>query len=109
MAVMQRVKYDNMIESHKIALRHIVSTGVPAAILEDDIVLATSRKAMQSSLNAVSPLNGNRTFRSPGSGAAQQLQERSFARHEFDLVPLGAVADQGSNRAPYQRMNPCAL
>ena len=88
----ERIKLDNLVEAQTNALRHIVATNTPHAVFEDDIVLLTSRNEVQSWLDG----RDNRLVRTtdralgtliPGTGL---VRNQSFARHEFDLVPLGS-------------------
>ena len=79
-----RIKYENVALSFMNAYRHIVETNIPHLVLEDDIVLATSKAEVRSYLEEASD-SGNRTFFAGG-----RLQSRIFPRRDFDIVPLGS-------------------
>ena len=83
----ENVKVGNLLTSFQLALQHIVDTGVPHAILEDDIVLATSRREVQGYLDDVTK-TGRRTIKTHVDGVLN-YSTRTYARHEFDFVPLG--------------------
>lgn len=79
------VKSENAATAFQHGLAHILETGIPHAIFEDDIVLATSRAEVQNWLDSPSP-----TFRRVDCGLNKCSTSQAFARSEFDLVPLGS-------------------
>ena len=82
------VKLDNAIEAYRKALDYIVSTNTAAAIFEDDVVLATSRREVQHWLDEVSTTNHTVQKKSSEAfrGRKQVLTSyESYARHEYDL------------------------
>ena len=69
-----------------------MATNTPHAVFEDDVVLLTSRNEVQSWLDGRDTRLVRTTDRAlgtpiPGTGL---VRNQSFARHEFDLVPLGS-------------------
>lgn len=79
------VKLENVLRAFQHGLAHILKTGVPHAIFEDDIVLATSRAKVQDWLDSPSP-----TLRRVDCGSKNCSKSQAFARSEFDFVPLGS-------------------
>ena len=90
-----RIKNDNLLEAWGNAVRHIAETGIAHLVLEDDAVLATSRREVQSYLDGYSPRNSRQSVgvRRRVDGTIE-TELRQFARSEFDLVPLGTCGNR---------------
>lgn len=80
------VKLDNAIEAYRAALEHISSTNVPAAIFEDDVVLATSRREVQAWLDEMSITSIPASHAVPKTWREGHYPtHESFPRRQYDL------------------------
>ena len=107
---------DNAIEAYRAALEHISSTNVPAAIFEDDVVLATSRREVQAWLDEMSitsipashavlllhflsPRAGAVASEARGSGAMRTRLGRDW--HEWTTRNTGHSSQRTADARPY--------